>query len=259
MLMNRDNDRNMRSVRRLILTLMAIGLLTAFNAPVSAEGEDAAAMLAQAATAMAEVKSFQFELSTVQGQSTIFQNLELAGVEGAVQRPDRFQATITAKLAFVEVKVDVIGIGTRRWGTSPMEQSGTYIELTDGEAGDASEADTITALINPDRLLLWAVGLVQRPAIDGAEEINGVETTRIVGIVDLSAIEQFATATPEFADGLLILGEMPVTIWIDSSGQVVSLEIEGPLTTDESPDVVRRLDLFEFDQPVTIEEPQTAG
>jgi hypothetical protein len=250
---------SMTRFRTIAVVGLAAMMLFSGNATTSAKGEDATALLTQAATTMAGVQTFQFELSTVQGQSTIFQNLELAGVEGSVQRPDRFQAKITAKVAIIEVTVDVIGIGTHLWVTDQMSRANNYVDVT-GECGAVSSvADTIAALINPDRLLLTAVGLVQNPIVDGNEKIDGTETTRITGTVDLSKLEQFATATPEFASDLLIFGQMPVTIWIDDSGHVVSLEIEGPLTKDESPDVVRRLDLFDFDQPVTIEEPPTAG
>jgi hypothetical protein len=220
-----------------------------------AEGEDATPLLQRAAAAMANVKTFSFELSTVSGQATIFQNLELVGVEGSVVRPDRFRATVTAKVAFIEAKVDVIGIGSHVWATDPMSRSENYIELTNGPESGTSEAEIISALINPDRLLLSAVSMIENPTIDGTEKMDGKEVTRVVGTVDLAKLEQFATATPEFGSDLLILGKMPVTLWIDDGGYVLSLEVEGPLTTDESPDVVRRIDLFDFDQPITIEAP----
>jgi hypothetical protein len=207
---------------------------------------------------MATVQSFQFELSTVQGESTILQNLELVGVEGAVQRPDRFEATITAKIAIVEIDVDVIGIGSKIWVTDPMSNDHKYIEVSDEVEDAGSQSDVLSALLNPDRLLLAAVGQIKDAKIDGDEKIDGIQTTRIVGTVDLAKLEQFATATPDIPSGFLILGEMPVTVWLDEAGHVISLELEGPLTEDESPDVVRRLDLYDFDEPVTIDEPPAA-
>ena len=97
------------------------------------------------------------------------------------------------------------------------------------------------------------------PIVDGSETLDGVDTTRIVGTVDLSGLENVAGGTPIAGFDLLILGEMPVTIWLDGEGHVVSLEIEGPLTTSESPDVVRRLDLFDFDLPLVIEAPDNVA
>lgn len=248
--------------RRAAMRLLAGGTLLATAAAsgirrAAAKGEDATQLLSAAAAAMTALKSFQFELTTVQGKSTILRNLELVGVEGAVQRPDSFEATITAKVAIVNVDVDVVGIGGRLWVTDPLAKDAAYIEVT-GAAGDELQAQTLSALINPDRLLLAAVGLVESPVVDGTETIDGDKTTRVVGTVDLNRIQPLQLATPVAGSEFdkLILGEMPITIWVDADDRVRSLEVEGPLTTDESPDVVRRLDLFDFDQPVEIAEPE---
>jgi outer membrane lipoprotein-sorting protein len=239
------------------IALILATLLFPTSSRVMAQDEDATPILTNAATKMNELQSFRFELKTVRGESTILQNLELAGVEGAVQRPDRFQATITAKVAVVEIDVDVVGVGNRVWVTDPMASSDTFIEVT---SGDPEAGEQITNLINPDKLLLQAVGLVKNPTIDGTETIDGVRTTRVVGTVNLADLPQFIQATPEVnGSDMLILKEMPITIWIDGDGHVVSLEVEGPLTRDESADVVRRLTLFDFDVPVDIQEPGTSS
>lgn len=236
------------------LLTVATGLPLASVGVAQEKGEDATPILVKAAEAMSEVQSFRFELTTVRGESTILQNLELAGVTGAVQRPDRFQATITARVAVVEVDVEVIAIGSRVWVSDPMASSETFIEIT---SDDPAVGEQLTNLINPDRLLLQAVGLVQEPTVDGFETIERARTTRVVGTVDLAEIPQFAQATPEAARDLLVLDEMPVTLWIDGEGHVVRMEVDGPLTRDESVDVVRRITLYDFDAPVDIVEPVT--
>jgi len=220
-----------------------------------AQDADASALLTTAVERMKNVQSFRFELSTVQGTSIIMNNLELAGVEGAVQRPDRFQATITARVAIVDVDVRIVGIGDRLWVTDPLADQETFVEVTQEVAGEPIVSEALTALVNPDELLLAAVGLVQNPNIDGTETVDGVKTTRITGTVDFRNLPQFQQATPEAASEFLALEEMPITIWIDNEGVVRSMELEGPITADESPDVVRRLDLIEIDGPVEITEP----
>jgi hypothetical protein len=241
----------------LAVVLVVLGVAFQTATPAAAKGEDATPLLNKAVETMGDVQSFRFELSTVQGQSIIMNNLELDGVVGAVQRPDRFEATITAKVAVVKVDVRVVGVGRRLWVTDPLASTETFIDVTDQASGDQMATETLSALVNPDRLLLTAVGLVDQPTVDGTESIDGVKTTRIVGTVDFRKLPQFQMATPEAASEFLVLEEMPITIWVDEAGHVVSMEIEGPLTVDESPDVVRRLDLFEFDEPVDIVEPVT--
>jgi hypothetical protein len=236
------------------MSLLAAGLIAPFSIPAAAQGddEDATPLLLKAVETMGGVQSFRFELSTVRGESTILDNLELAGVTGSVQRPDSFQATITAKVAIVEIDVDVVGIGSRVWVTDPMAANEQYIEVT---ADDPAVGEQLTSLLNPDKLLLRAVGLIKEPTIDGTETIEGTRTTRVVGTVNLAELPQFM-ATPEVEQNdLLVLDEMPVTIWIDAEGHVLSMEIEGPLTKDESPDVIRKLNLYDFDVPVEIVAP----
>src|SRR4051794_33613318 len=148
----------------------------------AAQGDDAAQLLSDTATAMAALSSFKFDLTTVQGQSTILRNLELVKVEGAVQRPNSFTATITAKVAIVNVDVDVTGVDGRLWVTDPLADEKTYIEVTGGEGG--LDTQGLAALINPDRLMLAAVSWVDDATIDGTETIDGVKTTRITGTVD---------------------------------------------------------------------------
>ena len=220
-----------------------------------AQEADAAALLNTAVERMKTVQSFRFELSTVQGTSVIMNNLELAGVKGAVQRPDRFQATITARVAIVDVDVQIVGIGNRLWVTDPLANRETYIEVTKDVAGEPTVSEALATLVNPDKILLTAVGLVQNPEIDGTESIDGVKTTRITGTVDFRNLPQYQQATPQATSDFLALEEMPITIWIDEEGIVRSMELEGPITADESPDVVRRLDLSDIDEQIDITEP----
>jgi hypothetical protein len=241
-------------------SILIVALLGLLNVPMASpahaqEGDVARQLLDKAVATMATVQSFRFELTTVQGESIIMNNLELAGVEGAVQRPDRFEATITAKVAVIEVDVRIVGIGERLWVTDPLADDETYIEVTEEVAGEPIVGDALTALVNPDKILLTAVGLVREPTVDGIETIDGVPTTRVVGTVDLRDLPQFNQATPIPTDEFLVLEEMPITIWIDEEGHVRSMELDGPITADESPDVVRRLDITAIDEPVDITEP----
>lgn len=251
------NLSSVRLTRRTVLAALSIGaagFAHGFTPACAAQDDRDAAtqLLLDAAETMSKVQSFRFELKTVRGESTILDNLELAGVVGSVQRPDSFQATITARVAIVEIDVDVIGIGSRVWVTDPMAANEQYFEVT---SGDPALGEQLTSLLNPDKLLLQAVGLVKEPEIDGVETIDKVRTTRIVGSVNLAELPQF-TATPEVGPSdLLLLGEMPVTIWVDADGHVLSMEVDGPLTKDESPDVIRRLNLYDFDVPVEIVAP----
>src|SRR6266508_2813293 len=132
--------------------LVAVGLTLAILAPAmagtpaTAQEQDATALLEKAAATMASAQSFHFTLTTPRGKSMIADQIELAGIEGDVQRPDRFRATFTAKASIVSLTVKVIGICNQIWVTDPMQRDETWVEVTAGGEGEVPLPD----LLNPD-------------------------------------------------------------------------------------------------------------
>jgi len=215
----------------------------------AAQETDAAALLKRSAGTMAKLDSFHFALTTPRGKTLFMENLELSGVEGDVLRPDSFRATATAKAAIISLDVRVVGIGTRLWVTDPTAQQETYIEVDLAEQGAA--LGSITDLINPDRVLLEAVKLIEQPTIVDEDDLDGVHTTLVEGTFDLGKVGLQGTPIP----GLKTGDPLPVTIWIDDEGRVRRMELDGPLTDAEAPNVTRRLELSAFDDPVEITPP----
>lgn len=250
----------MRTLIALIVAVAALGGALSPTMQSAAQGEDANALLQESAAAMTALNSFHFELSTVQGRSLILDNLELGGVTGDVVRPDKFQATVTAKVAIVEVKVDIVVLDGRVWVTDPLSGGKNWIEVTGGAGTDPADTQALVDLVNPDRLLLTAVSFIKEAKIDGTEDLDGQEVTRVTGVIDTGGLADLAGGTPEAGSSGpgIVTGDMPVTIWIDADKRIVSMEMEGPLTTAESGDVIRRLDLYDFDKPVEIVEPEAA-
>jgi lipoprotein LprA len=225
----------------------------------SAGAQDAAGLLKQSATAMAAVQSFVFSITTVQGKTQLFGNLELQDVEGAVQRPDRFKADITVGASIVSLTVKVIGIGNQVWITNPMSADDTYVAASSG-MGDSS-ADTIASLLNPDRIFVAAVEAIQNPTIDGTEKIDNIDTTRIKGTVDLSTLPVVSAVASPVADksgsiaNFIDLGPKTIIAWIDAAGLVHRIQVEGAFTKDEASDVIREIDLTKFNDPQDVQPP----
>ncbi len=250
--------------RRLFVTCPVVALLVlsvlfgpASTVPANAQDEDATALLQESAHAIADLKSFGFSLKTVQGRSTIFSALELKSVTGAVERPDSFRAEATVSVAVAQISVKAIGINGRLWVTDPLKPGDVYTEVT---AGGEESSQVIDTLLNPDALLLRAVDFIQDPKIDGHEKIGTVETTRITGTFDPNdVLAAGGISTPEAgsASDFLVLQPMPIWLWLDGDHHLVRMELAGPITKSESSDVVRRLDLFDFDQPANITAPAT--
>ena len=216
--------------------------------PAGDDADQAAVELLQrAAETMADVSSFHFVLRNERGSTSIIEGLEVESFEGDVQRPDRFQAEVTASFAGVPVQVRIVGIGTRIWFSNPLGGEDVYQELP---------AEAATAALNPDALLRAAVAAIQDPVIIGEDEIDGEPATLVAGSVDFARLA-LGTPTPADAppDPDLPTEPLPVQIWIDEAGRVVRLRLEGPLTPVEPDNVVRRLELSAFDEPVDIQPP----
>ena len=123
----RDCRATHRGLPCVILVLLAV--LALAPAGAVAQDDDATALLERAAETMAGLDSFHFELSTPRGRTLLLENIELVGLEGDVQRPDRFRASATGRAAIVELSVDVVGVGTRLWVTNPLGGAEQFEEI----------------------------------------------------------------------------------------------------------------------------------
>lgn len=229
---------------------MAVAQEAVATPEVSIQGDvDAVALLEAATTAIAALDTFAFSLETTRGTSTIMEGFELKGVEGVVRRPMDVQATITMGVPFGDISATAVGIDGEFWVEDPLSAEGAWISLGSDRQ--------LQALINPDRLILLAVRLVQDAKITGTEKVDGAETTIVEGTVDFvvtaeAAIGDDASMIAEF----LAEGPKDVMFWIDEENRVVEAEIGGPLLTTESDDVIRVLSLFDFNEPVDIAKPE---
>ncbi len=208
--------------------------------------EDAVALLRNAAAAMADLESFQFEIDTIRGETTIFDGLSIDLIEGAVRRPYDFTATVTVGLPIGNLDVTAVGLDGSAWVEDPLN-AGEWIALEGGE--------DLVALINPDTLIVSSIGLIQDATIDGTEQIDGEETTVVAGFVDFAATAEQLSGGEVALPAEVSTEPLPVLVWIDAHGHVLEIEVSGPILASESSDVVRAIRFFEFDEPVEIERP----
>lgn len=208
---------------------------------------DAVSLLQESAAAMAGLQSFQFEIDTVRGESTIFQGLSVDLIEGAVRRPLDFTATVTVGLPIGTLDVTAIGLEGSAWVEDPLNP-GKWIALEGNEE--------IVALVNPDTLILSSIGLIQDATIDGTEQVDGETATVVAGFVDFAATAQQLAGEAVTLPAEVSAEPLPVLIWIDDERRVVEIEVTGPILTSESSDVVRVIRFYGFNEPVEIERPE---
>ncbi len=210
--------------------------------PAITGDDDARAVLDRAVRAMADLETFGFEIVTVAGETALMPGLSLGLVEGAVRRPNDFVATIEVSTPIGTIELSAVGLGDRAWIENP---------LSDGEWMSLEGIGDVSAILNPDTLVLAAVNVLQDARIDGTEKVSGQETTRIAGVINLAE----AASLVDEAAGQISSDPLDVLVWIDSDDRIVEIELAGPILTSEDATVIRSVRFFDFDEPVEIEEP----
>jgi hypothetical protein len=214
--------------------------------------DDAVALLERAATTLAELETFGFEMQTVRGSSTIMSGFELESVEGVVRRPTDLQAEIGVSIPIGKLSIGAISLDGVFYIQDPLSD-GSWMEL--GEMGE------VQSLVNPDLLILSAVRLVQDARITGTGKVDGANTNVVEGTVDFSGLlERFGEGEEQDQMSSLLAGEpVDVSFWIDEEDRIVEVELFGPIFASESEDVVRVVTLFDFNEAVEIEAPEVVA
>jgi hypothetical protein len=211
------------------------------------EGDpDAVELLERSAEALANLKTFAFEMETVRGSSSIMAGFELKSVSGVIRRPTDLRAEVEVSIPLGDLTIEAIGLDGTFWIQDPLSD-GAWMEL--GQMGE------IQALINPDILILRAVQLVQNAMVTGNGKVDGDTVTIVEGEVDFSGLlEGFGQDSSEIAN-FLATEPVLVAFWIDEEDRIREVEMIGPILASETEDVVRVITLTEFNEPVEIEAP----
>lgn len=209
-----------------------------------AEGDaDALEVLRTAGQQVLDLETFTFTMETIAGTSTIFPGVELTGVEGSVRRPMDVSATLRVKALMQTMEISAVVVDGDVYVQDPM---------SGGAWQNMGSAPQIATMINPDWLLLAAINLIQDAEItserDGVTLVEGhISLTDSFGTMeeqDMQQLEQFLSTTP-----------VDVAFWINEENFITQAELYGPIFASESPDVERRIELNDFNEPVEIEAP----
>jgi len=199
----------------------------------------AADVLAKAVERAATMKTFHFRLEHENGASPIPLGLGLTTAEGDVIVPDRMRAKVEAKAGTQPVRVEVIGIGDEAWMTNPFNRQ--WQPLPSG--------NTIKDVFDPTQGIKAVANALENAEVTAEEEVGGVATYRVEGTVGSAILE---AAAPIAEPGLTV----KVKVWIGKDDSLIRrIRLEGPIAPDEPPNIVRKLDVSKFDEPVSIEPP----
>jgi hypothetical protein len=233
------------SIVFLIAVLLAAGLApsSAPNRTALAQsvGDPADALLTDAAENMLGYDTMKFDLIYEKGSTKLYTGIKMTKASGEMQRPDRLRATVQTKIGFVKVNVKATVIGDK-----------AEVRAVGIEEDYTLPSDLAHIIADPVLLLPDLVSAVKDPVVTKVETVKkgrdkGKELTWITGTFDPNLIQD--EAVRGYAQRI---GERPVDIAIDENGLIVSVRIAGAFVSQDSKDVVRRLDIYGFGDPVEI-------
>ena len=224
-----------------LLALASLALLLAAcgddDAAPDAPTPEAADLVAAAATRMEQVGSFHFELDHENGSTEIVRGIAMNRAVGDIVGVDRLQLTVEGSVGPLDFELGIIILPEQSWIQNPLTRR--------WEREDIS-VDELFAPASGVVALMRSAGA---PAIEGRERVAGVETYRVTSEVESGELTIFPGAEP----GRII----PATAWIGVSDPLVyRLEVRGPIGDGEEDDIVRRLDLSDFDADFDIAPPR---
>jgi hypothetical protein len=253
------------SSRMRVLAPLAVvaGAAGVRRAPALAQGTpsatDAEDLLLRAAFRMQDLTSYRFDLALENGQIEVVPEVfKIDALAGEVVRPDSFRADSTIEVVFFDVRMEIVTIGDTTWVTNPLILAGSDNELV--RVGDLDLGDGFNPAnaVNPDRIALPLLPLIEEAVTTGDDMVEGVTATSVEGVISRDGIDQLgdllgsAAVSSAFADDVTML---PVTVWIGGEDYVRRLEIRGKLFDRES-DQLRRIFTFrDFDGLIEIDRP----
>jgi hypothetical protein len=228
----------------LIALLLALAGLAApgmqRTAFAQAVGDPAGDLLQAASEKMLEYDTMKFDLVYEKGSTKLYTGIKMTSAEGAIERPSKLKATVKTKVGFVKIDVKATVIGDQAWVRA--------VGISEDYAlpGDLSHIIADPVLLLPD-----LAQAVQDPVVSKIETTKkGEQRIWISGTFDPALIQD--DAVRGYAEGI---GQRPVDIALDSEGRIVSVRLAGQFVSQDSKDVVRRLDISGFGEPVEITQP----
>lgn len=229
----------------LIAALLAAGFVpaTALSRLALAQsvGEPADALLLDATQKMLGYDTMKFDLVYEKGSTKLYTGIKMTKASGEIQRPGKLRATVQTKVGFVKVNVKATVIGDK-----------AEVRAVGIEEDYTLPSELAHIIADPVLLLPDVVGAVMNPVVTKVETVKkgrdkGKQLTWITGTFDPNLIQD--EAVRGYAQQL---GARPVDVAIDENGLIVSVRIAGTFVSQDSKDVVRRLDIYGFGDPVDI-------
>lgn len=204
---------------------------------------DPDALVSAAADRLEKVRSFHFVLDHENGGSPIVLDLTMKRAEGDMVKPDQLHASVeaTAKvIGKVNVKTEVISVGDKAEIQNPFAHS-NWVPLP-GQ-------NPLAELFDPSAGAIAALRSGRNLELTGEDAIGGKPVWVVQGDIDAASLKDLTSVAEA---GYTVKG----TVWIGKDDPLLyRVRLEGPLGGDDDKEIVRKIELSRFDQPVAIKLP----
>lgn len=226
----------------IVLAILLAAGFTSTSAPghvamAQSVGDPADELLASAAQDMLAYDTMKFDLIYEEGSTKLYTGIKMTKASGEIQRPGKMRATVQTKVGFVKVNVKATVIGDK-----------AEVRAVGIEEDYILPSDLAHIVADPVLLLPDVVQAVENPVYTRVEtDKNGEQIIWVTGLFNPSLIQD--EAVRGFAERI---GTRPVDIAINEDGLISSVRIAGAFVSQDSSDVVRRLDIYGYGDPVEI-------
>jgi LppX_LprAFG lipoprotein len=221
-----------------------VSLLAAVLLVVAACGEstpDAGTLLRNAQAKFNQTKSFHFTL-TAKGLGAQ-DPLPVTQATGDVQRPDELSATATADVAGFTAQVRLIIIGSNQWITNPL--TGGW-QTTDQYGG-------ILTIFDAQKGVGAILVQLQQPSTPQSSDSHGTPCWKITGKMATSNLGPMVGSNDVVPNQ-----SVPTTVCIGKlDSELYSATLAGAVLPSDTAQTSRTFTLSNFDEPVSIQAPQT--
>ena len=194
-------------------------------------------VLERAGAKMAGLKTFHFELTHEVGTSEFLPGLNVEQVAGQLEIPNKLSVEFSGLFGDIPIQVKLIVIDDVNYITNPL--TGVWAEVP--------AANSPVAFFRPQEGIAAVMSSITA-SFDGPEG----DVYRLSGTLPASAFAALIGDTVEDA-------VVDVTIEVQAdSFQLTKIRFAGQVSPLDDPSVVRVVELSRFDEPVTIEVPETA-
>ena len=220
-----------------VFILLALSLATTCGRLEEPHPED---VLAQAREALETVRTVHFSLNIDGGGLELLPGVLATEIEGEVLRPDRLAARVRATARGMPINLEFRAVGDRQWVSNP---------LIPGQWQQLPSRPVTDALLDPQAGLATLMADMTDLDLGSTEQIDGIRAHHVTGHTPNSSVAAYLGGEP-------LGGTTVIELWVAvDDSRLFRAVLTGPAVAGDGPDIVRRLNFYDFGASIEISAP----